>query len=63
MREDFVKNNGGEAVKSDAPVSFGSKIANAAHLKIIKCCKKFSSLHFALKTFSQFIWDEKKQYP
>ena len=38
-----------------APVSFGSKLFNAAQLKLSIYCKEFLALYFALESFSHYI--------
>ena len=57
MIEDYVKNeNTGKATKIYAPVSFGSKLFNAAQLKLSIFCKEFLAVYFALEHFAQYIW-------
>ena len=52
MIEDYVENeNTGKETKIYAPVSFGSKLFNAAQLKHLIFCKEFLAVYFA-----QFIW-------
>ena len=43
-----------------APVSFGSKLFNAAQLKLSIYCKEFLALYFALESFSHYIWGAEK---
>ena len=57
MIGDFVKNeNTGQEIKIYAPVSFGSKLFNAAQLKLSIFCKEFLAVYFALEHFAQYIW-------
>ena len=53
MIGDFVKNeNTGKETKIYAPVSFGSKLFNAAQLKLSIFCKEFLAVYFALEHFA-----------
>ena len=56
MIEDYLNQDSTGAVKTYAPVSFGSKLFNSSQLKLSIYCKEFLSLYFALEQFAHFVW-------
>ena len=60
MVEDYLKENNSTELKTYAPVSFGSRLFNAAQLKFSIYYKEFPVLFFALDHFAHFLWSSSK---
>ena len=61
MITDYKKiENTGKETKIYAPFSFGSKLFNAAQLKLSIFCIDFLAVYFALEDFAQYIWVREK---
>ena len=60
MIEDYCKESQG-ADKILAPVSFGSKVFNAAQLKLSTHAKEFLAIYYAFDTFAHLLWGAVKK--
>ena len=61
MIEDYLQpSNDMKTTRTYAPVSFGSRLFNAAQAKLSIYCKEFLALYFALEQFAHFIWGATK---
>ena len=60
--EDYSKDpyNTKSKIKTNAPVSFGSKLFITAQLKFSIFCKEFFAVYFELDHFSQYVWGAEK---
>ena len=58
--EDYKKDQSGNEMKIYMPVSFGSKVFIATHLKLSIYAEEFLMIHFAFDAFTHILWESTK---